>query len=182
MQIHTIGHSTRPIDECIELLKTHGVTQLVDIRSVSGSRHNPQYGRQMLEKSLSSNGINYVYLKELGGLRHSPKSTAPVNAAWRNKSFRAYADYMQTDDFRNGIETLIQLAEQAPTAIMCAEAVSWRCHRSLVGDALVVRDVSVIDIITEKNSPEHQLTSFAAINGKQITYPPHETNSVRAKK
>jgi uncharacterized protein (DUF488 family) len=169
LTIYTIGHSTRSIDEFVELLKTYSVTQLVDIRSVPGSRHNPQYSQKAFKESLESRDISYTYMKRLGGWRRGPSDDK--NAAWRNKSFRSYADYMQTDDFAEGINALIDSSKNASTAIMCAEAVPWRCHRSLVGDALVVRGIEVRDIMSEKNSPEHTLTSFAKVNGTNITYP-----------
>lgn len=167
--IYTIGHSTRPIEEFIALLKQHKVAQLVDIRSVPGSRRNPQFGQEALKESLESNDIHYTYMKKLGGWRRGP--SGPENAAWRNASFRSYADYMQTPEFSEGITDLLTLAEKSPTAIMCAEAVPWRCHRSLVGDALTVRDVTVQDIISSTSHPEHKLTSFAKISGTDITYP-----------
>ena len=171
--IFTIGHSTRPIDEFIELLKRHSITQLVDIRSIPGSRHNPQYGQQELKDSLEKDGIKYEYLKKLGGLRPAVKDS--VNEGWHNKSFRSYADYMQTDDFRDGIAELLKLSKSRTTAIMCAEAVPWRCHRSLVSDALLVRDVHVCEIIDTKNVRDHAMTSFALVDGSDITYPKLDT-------
>lgn len=137
MTIYTIGHSTRTIEEFVNLLHGQNVTQLVDIRTIPKSRHNPQYAADSLSRSLAQAGIQYVYLKDLGGLRPAVKYSE--NEGWRNKSFRNYADYMQTDDFNSGIGKLIQLASEATSAIMCAEAVPWRCYRSLVGDALVIR-------------------------------------------
>lgn len=167
--IHTIGHSTRSIEEFIELLKSQQIGQLVDIRSIPRSRHNPQYEQDALEKSLPKAGIKYVYLKELGGLRPVAKDSA--NDAWHNKSFQGYADYMQTDDFSQALHQLIDLSLQKPTAIMCAEAVPWRCHRSLVGDALVARSVPVYDIISESSVQKHRITPFAEVDGVNITYP-----------
>ena len=170
LTIYTIGHSTRPIDEFISLLNAYGIRQLVDIRTIPKSRHNPQFMQESLEKSLTAAGISYIYMKDLGGLRHSDKDS--VNMGWRNRSFRSYADYMQTDAFKAAVEELITLTEKAPTAIMCAEAVPWRCHRSLVGDALLIRGVRVLDIMSATNAPEHKLTSFAHVDGTNITYPP----------
>lgn len=170
MTIYTIGHSTRPIEEFISLLEAYGIKQLVDIRTVPGSRHNPQYGQKALESSLAADGIAYVYMKELGGLRKTVHDS--VNMGWRNASFRGYADYMQTPAFAAGIKTLITLAKRAPTAIMCAEAVPWRCHRSLVGDALLARGVEVLDIMSMTSAKEHALTPFADVHGTGITYPP----------
>lgn len=167
--VYTIGHSTRPIEEFIELLRDYGVTCLVDIRTVPGSRHNPQYGQKPLEESLESAGIDYLYMKELGGLR--PKAKDSINLGWHNQSFRNYADYMQTNEFAEGINNLITVAKKKPTVIMCAEAVPWRCHRSLVGDALTVRDIDVRDIMSETKTLEHTLTSFACADGIKLTYP-----------
>jgi len=167
--IYTIGHSTRPIEEFIELLKTQNIVRLVDIRTIPRSRHNPQYEQDALAKSLQDAGIEYLYMKELGGLRSATKDSP--NMAWRNESFRNYADYMQTPEFAAGVEKLIDVANQETTAIMCAEAVPWRCHRSLVGDALLVRDVEVKDIISPTSINDHKLTSFAAVKGWRITYP-----------
>lgn len=169
LEIFTIGHSTRPTEEFVELLKKNGVKQLIDIRTIPRSRHNPQFEQTALEKSLPEHGIEYAYMKELGGLRSKAKHS--VNMGWHNTSFRNYADYMQTETFAVGVETLIEKAKQKTTAIMCAEAVPWRCHRSLVGDALVVRDVRVRDIMSEVSTKDHTLTSFAVVNGVEITYP-----------
>lgn len=173
MTIYTIGHSTRTIKEFVDLLNLSGVTQLIDIRTIPKSRHNPQYTSENLEKSLDAQGIRYFYLKELGGLR--PKVNNTENYGWRNVSFRNYADYMQSEEFRDGMDSLVQRAKQATTAIMCAEAVPWRCHRSLVGDALLVRHVHVADIISKTNIKEHALTSFAVVKDHKITYPPEKT-------
>jgi uncharacterized protein (DUF488 family) len=173
--IHTIGHSTRPIDEFIEILRAHGVEQLVDIRTVPKSRHNPQFAQDALSESLTDAGIAYVYLKDLGGLR--PKQANSVNAGWRNQSFRNYADYIQTETFTEAVEGLIALAEEAHTAIMCAEAVPWRCHRSLVGDALLVRGFEVLDIMSLTSAKPHKLTPFAVVDGLTITYPEDDETS-----
>ena len=167
--IYTIGHSTRPIEEFIALLRQHEITQLVDIRTIPKSRHNPQFGQEEFKLSLKKAGITYVYLKQLGGLR--PKAKQSINDAWHNASFRNYADYMQTDDFLNGLKELIELSKKDTAAIMCAEAVPWRCHRSLVGDALLVRGIPVCEIISEKSVRKHNLTTFAVVDGKTITYP-----------
>jgi len=167
--IFTIGHSTREIEEFISLLKAHNITQLVDIRTIPKSRHNPQFGGEALEKSLAEEGIQYVYLKDLGGSRPAAKHS--TNDAWRNKSFRNYADYMQTDEFKHALEELIKISKKKTTAIMCAEAVPWRCHRSLVADALMVRGISVFEIIGSGTAREHKITSFAVVEGETITYP-----------
>lgn len=168
-EIYTIGHSTREIDEFIDLLKAHEIVQLVDIRTIPKSRHNPQFGEDQLPQSLDAVGISYVYLKALGGLRSSSKDS--INDAWRNRSFRNYADYMQTDAFAEGMDELLKLAENQTTAIMCAEAVPWRCHRSLVSDALLVRGVESIEIISATSERPHKMTSFAVVDGTTVTYP-----------
>ncbi|MGY0499167.1 DUF488 domain-containing protein [Nocardia sp. FBN12] len=170
LTVYTIGHSTRTADEFVGLLDDYGVTQLVDIRTVPRSRHNPQFGRTTLPEILRAKDIRYLYLAALGGLRHGASSD--LNSGWRNASFRAYADYMQTPEFSTGIDELVDLAGTATTAVMCAEAVPWRCHRSLVGDALLVRGVQVRDIMSATRAPEHQLTNFAHVAGTTITYPP----------
>lgn len=167
--IYTIGHSTRPIEEFIALLQQHKITRLVDIRTIPKSRHNPQYGQDELRQSLAAAGIDYVYLKDLGGLR--PASKNSINDAWRNTSFRNYADYMQTPAFGGALDQLIQLAEERVTAIMCAEAVPWRCHRSLVSDALLVRGIESHEIISATSERLHTLTPFAVVDGTTITYP-----------
>lgn len=167
--VHTIGHSTRPIDEFVDLLRRNGIDTLVDIRTVPKSRHNPQFERSRLEKSLAEAGIEYRYAGSLGGLRRPAEDS--INIGWRNASFRAYADYMQSDAFAHAVDELVALASTRRVAIMCAEAVPWRCHRSLVGDALLVRGVDVFDIIDAGAPRKHTLTSFAKVDGTRITYP-----------
>ena len=167
--VYTIGHSTRTIEEFIQILQSYEIQTVVDVRTIAASRHNPQFNEKELDKSLSRKGIGYIRMKGLGGLRHTTK--ASVNTAWRNASFRGYADYMQTPQFAENVEQLIKIAAEKRTAIMCAEAVPWRCHRSLIGDALLIRDVAVVDIMSEKVSRPHVLTSFAEIDGETITYP-----------
>ena len=153
----------------MRLLKAHGIAQLVDIRTIPKSRHNPQFNRESLSASLSAAGINYRHLPGLGGLRKPLHDS--VNTGWRNASFRGYADYMQTSAFRENLNELIELASAAPTAIMCAEAVPWRCHRSLVGDALTARGPRVIDILSETKAQPHSMTLFALVQGDRVTYP-----------
>jgi uncharacterized protein (DUF488 family) len=167
--IFTVGHSTRPIEEFIELLRANGVKQLIDIRTIPKSRRNPQFSSEALAASLAEAGIEYVHMKALGGLRHPRKDS--VNLGWRNESFRGYADYMQTPAFAQALDRAIRLAETAPTALMCAEAVPWRCHRSLVADALVVRGIRVLEIVSTAEPKEHSLTPFAHVRGARITYP-----------
>jgi uncharacterized protein (DUF488 family) len=172
--IFTIGHSTRPIAEFIELLQSNIVAQLIDIRTIPKSRHNPQFNSDALAASLRAARIRYVHMKELGGLRHARKDS--INLGWRNASFRGYADYMQTDEFAAALARAIALAEERPTALMCAEAVPWRCHRSLVSDALVARGIRVLEIVSSAAPKEHTLTPFARVRGMHITYPADQSS------
>jgi Protein of unknown function, DUF488 len=181
LTILTIGHSTHPIDEFISMLQAHGVQQLVDVRTIPKSRRVPQFNQDALAKKLKTFGIHYIHLKALGGLRHAKKDS--INLGWRNASFRGYADYISTDEFRAALGRLLELAHAKPTAIMCAEAVPWRCHRSLIGDALLVRGVQVEDIMSATSRRPHQLTPFARVQGHEITYPAtnNETDSRQSK-
>lgn len=172
LTVLTIGHSTHPIDEFVEILKAHGVDTVADIRTVPRSRHNPQFDRAVLPGLLADAGLDYVYIQELGGLRKGAKDSP--NGGWRNASFRGYADHMQTPEFLAGLQKLIDLAGERRVAIMCAEAVPWRCHRSLVGDALLVRGIAVEDIMTATSRKPEKLTSFAKVHGTKITYPPYD--------
>jgi uncharacterized protein (DUF488 family) len=169
VKVHTIGHSTRPIDELVELLADVQIEQLVDVRTVPGSRRNPQFGQASLTRSLEAARIGYVHMQDLGGLRRAAKDSQ--NLGWRNESFRGFADYMQTPRFARAIEELVSLAGRYRVAIMCAEAVPWRCHRSLIGDALLVRGVEVMDILSARSVKPHTLTPFAKVDGTKITYP-----------
>lgn len=175
--IYTIGHSTHPIDDFLGMLRAFGVDTLVDIRTVPKSRHNPQFLQDALKQSLEHARLSYVYLKELGGLRG--KHGESVNLGWRNASFRNYADYMQTPEFVVGLDELMSIAESSPTAIMCAEAVPWRCHRSLVGDALLIRGWQVEDIMSATKATPHKLTHFAKVDGLTITYPAYDDPELR---
>jgi uncharacterized protein (DUF488 family) len=170
--VFTIGHSTRPLPEFIEMLQAHGVERVVDVRSIPRSRHNPQFNRETLARHLRAARIGYVHLKKLGGLRHAKAGSK--NLGWHNSSFRGFADYMQTEDFLAGLARLQKLAAGKPAAIMCAEAVPWRCHRSLIADALVVRDFPVEDIMSVARTQEHELTPFARVRGLRITYPTYK--------
>jgi uncharacterized protein (DUF488 family) len=152
--IFTIGHSTHPIEAFIHTLQAHGVKHLVDIRTIPRSRHNPQFNQEALPSSLASAGIAYTHLKGLGGLRRSRRDSP--NTQWRNASFRGYADYMQTTEFDAALHQLIELARDQPVAIMCAEAVPWRCHRSMVADALVARHFPVEHIMAANRSHTHK--------------------------
>jgi uncharacterized protein (DUF488 family) len=166
----TIGHSNRTIADFIGLLRQNGIACLLDIRTVPKSRHNPQFGQDQLAASLAAAGIEYRYMKGLGGLRR-PHKDSP-NAGWRNESFRGYADYMQTEEFAANVDAVIELGRATSCVLMCAEAVPWRCHRSLVADALLVRGVPVDDIIDARQRRPHKLTPFAHVEGLRITYPP----------
>ena len=168
-KVFTIGHSTRPLKEFVELLKAHGVQRIVDVRSIPRSRHNPQFNRESLARHLRAARIGYVHLKKLGGLRHAKSDSK--NLGWHNSSFRGFADYMQTPDFHTGLTRLEKLAAVKPSAMMCAEAVPWRCHRSLIADALVVRRFPVEHIMSSSRTQAHELTPFARVRGLQITYP-----------
>lgn len=167
--IFTIGHSTRSADEFIGLLAAHEVNCLADVRTVPRSRRNPQFNRDTLPGTLREAGIDYVHMRGLGGFRR-PRPDS-VNAAWRNESFRGYADYMQTPEFAEHLEALLARAATERIAIMCAEAVPWRCHRSLIADALLVRGIEVFEIIDAKHVQPHELTKFAKVEGTRVTYP-----------
>jgi uncharacterized protein (DUF488 family) len=168
----TIGHSNRPIEEFIGLLKENEIGLLLDIRTVPRSRHNPQFNRDSLPDTLALAGIGYRHIAGLGGLRH-PKPDSP-NSGWRNTSFRGYADYMQTPEFRQNVDDLAALSQTVRCVLMCAESVPWRCHRSMVADALVVRGIPVEHIMGRGKRKPHALTPFAHVEGTRITYPPEE--------
>lgn len=167
--IFTIGHGTKSIDEFVDLLKAYEVKRVVDVRTIPRSRHNPQFNKEILPESLKKSHIGYIHIKGLGGLRHAKKDS--VNMAWRNASFRGFADYMQTEDFAKNIERLIKIAKQKNIAIMCAESVPWRCHRSLIADALQVRGIKIKHIMSKKTCKKHTLTTWIKVRNLQITYP-----------
>jgi uncharacterized protein (DUF488 family) len=169
----TVGHSTHPLDEFIELLKAHGVEQLVDVRTIPRSRHNPQFNRDALAAALRNIRIGYRNMKGLGGLRHPRKDS--LNTGWRNAGFRGFADYMMTAEFEENLRKLIDLSRQKQIAIMCAEAVPWRCHRSLISDALTVRGIPVEHITSRTRRQAHKLTSFAQVEGNGLVYPADAT-------
>jgi uncharacterized protein (DUF488 family) len=168
-RVWTVGHSTRSLQELVELLNAHQVRRLVDIRTIPRSRHNPQFNRDHMPESLRAAGIGYAHLPELGGLRRARKDSG--NTGWRNLSFRGFADYMQTPEFEQGLIRLIEMAEAESIAMMCAEAVPWRCHRSLISDALLARGIPVGEILSATRAPLHQLTPFAKVEGTRVTYP-----------
>lgn len=168
-RIFTVGHSDRSIKDFIKILDSQRINLLVDVRTIPKSRHNPQFGQERLKKSLNKHKISYLHLTDLGGLRHSRPDSS--NQAWQNLSFRGFADYMQTKDFERGLKKLIQLSKKKRIAIMCAEAVPWRCHRSLIADALIAKKIQVEDVMSPTSSRLHRLTSFAKITKGKVTYP-----------
>jgi uncharacterized protein (DUF488 family) len=167
--IYMIGHSTRTLDEFVEILKAHAIALLVDIRTIPRSRHNPQFNGDNLAHDLPKRGIAYLHLKELGGLRKAQKNS--INTGWHNASFRGFADYMQTRAFVSALRRLMQLGKSRCLAVMCAEGNPFRCHRSLVADALTVRKVHVLHISGKTSARAHTMTKFARVNGTKITYP-----------
>ena len=169
LTIHTVGHSTRTLEELIAILRAHGIERLVDVRTIPRSRQNPQFNQETLSKSLRNRHLSYRHMKALGGLRHARRDS--INMGWRNASFRGFADYMQTPAFAEAVEKLLLLSAEKSTAIMCAEAVPWRCHRSLIADALTARGYQVEDILSVTSAKPHGLTPMAKIRGQQVTYP-----------
>jgi len=167
--VFTIGHSTRTINEFVELLKTNSVTLVVDVRTIPRSRHNPQFNKETLPNTLKTYGIKYIHMPEIGGLRR-PKHDS-INLAWKNMGFRGYADYMQTQEFTDNLLKIIALARENRLTLMCAEALPWRCHRSLISDALVARHIKVEHIIGPTSCLNHQLCEMAHVEGTRITYP-----------
>jgi len=167
--IYTIGHSTRSIEDFIALLRAHGVTQLADVRTVPKSRRHPHFAREALLRSLPAAGIDYRHVAALGGLR-KPRSDSG-NTAWRHEGFRGYADYMETPGFDTALDDLVEWAATGATAVMCAEAVWWQCHRRLIADALVARQVDVRHIMSATSAPPHELTEFARVAAGRVTYP-----------
>jgi uncharacterized protein (DUF488 family) len=169
IEILTIGHSTRPLDQFIDILKAHGVLLVADVRTIPRSRHNPQFNSDALANSLKASGIDYVHMPGLGGLRHARKDS--VNQGWENASFRGFADYMQTGAFEESLRELVEAAKERRTVIMCAEALPWRCHRSLIGDALFTRGIAVMDIMSRTSAKPHILTAWAEVSGMKVIYP-----------
>jgi uncharacterized protein (DUF488 family) len=169
VEILTIGHSTRPVEELIDILTAHGVQLVADVRTIPRSRHNPQFNSDALANRLKASGIGYRHMPELGGLRHAKKDSP--NQGWENASFRGFADYMQTEEFEAGLRDLIEAAKERKTVIMCAEAVPWRCHRSLIGDALFARGIAVMNIMSRTSSKPHTLTAWAEVKDAKVLYP-----------
>lgn len=167
--VYTVGHSTHAIDDFIAMLQAHGVERVADVRTIPRSRRHPQFEKDALRTALEAAGIGYVHLPGLGGLRHARRDSP--NSGWRNESFRGYADYMQTAEYAQALEQLIALAARQRTAVMCAEAVPWRCHRSLIADSLTVRGIPVEHITSKTHRQPHALTTFARVEHGRITYP-----------
>lgn len=168
-EIYTIGHSTLGLDEFMRLLRDFGIQRVVDVRTIPRSRHNPQFNREALSHALHNRRLHYRHMKTLGGWRYAHVNSP--NTGWKNDSFRGYADYMQTPAFTHALEKLIKLAAAEPSVIMCAEAVPWRCHRSLIADALSIHGVPVRHIHGPAKATPHVITPFARVTGEQITYP-----------
>jgi uncharacterized protein (DUF488 family) len=174
-RIWTIGHSTRTIDIFISLLKENGINLVADVRSLPGSKRYPQFNKETLAKSLKDHGIRYEHLPDLGGRRKAKKDSH--NTAWRNVSFRGYADHMETEEFRTGIERLLDLANKlGPTAIMCAEAVWWRCHRALISDHLKAHGVEVMHILDATKVEPHPYSSAARVVSGKLSYAPTDSS------
>jgi uncharacterized protein (DUF488 family) len=170
----TIGHSTRALETFIQLLQIHNVKQVIDVRTVPRSRHNPQFNHDTLPDDLKAAGIGYLHMPGLGGLRRPEPDS--MNLGWRNASFRGFADYMKTSEFENHLNALIRLSQRKRIALMCAETLPWRCHRSLISDALEVRGIKVAHILSATHLQPHRLTPFARWDGKLLTYPAEETS------
>ena len=172
--LFTIGHSTRPIKVFVRLLKAHGVRRVIDVRTIPRSRHNPQFNRDQLSPALHRVRIHYTHMAGLGGLRHARPDS--INTGWRNASFRGYADYMQTPEFGENLRRCLNLARRECVVLMCAEAVPWRCHRSLIADALLVRGIAVREITSGVRAKPHVLTAWARVKGRRLTYPAASAN------
>ncbi len=168
--VFTVGHSTRTIDAFVHLLKAHGIQHVIDVRSIPRSRHNPQFNRDQLPAALQRFRIHYSHMPGLGGRRHARRDS--TNTGWRNVSFRGYADYMETPAFKDSLDRCIALAHEQRIVLMCAEALPWRCHRSLIADALLARGIEVSDITNATHARPYSLTSWARISGGDLTYPP----------
>ncbi|MCO6430290.1 MAG: DUF488 domain-containing protein [Deltaproteobacteria bacterium] len=168
-RIFTVGHSNQPIAEFIETLQAYKLKLLIDVRTIPKSRHNPQFGEQRLKRSLARVGIEYIHMPGLGGLRRPQKDSR--NSAWRNASFRGFADYMQTDEFEENLSRLISKSKRKRLVMMCAEAVPWRCHRSLIADALLAHGIPVEEILNKSSHRPHRMTPFAKRRGTAVRYP-----------
>jgi uncharacterized protein (DUF488 family) len=166
----TVGHSTRTLEEFLDLLRAHEVNEILDVRKMPGSTAHPHFNQDTLSAALKHAGIGYVHVPALGGLRR--RQADSPNGGWRNRSFQGYADYMQTEEFEAGLQSVIESARRRRVALMCAEAVPWRCHRSLIADALVARGIPVEHIMSPTRRQSHTLRPFAHVEGDRVTYPP----------
>jgi uncharacterized protein (DUF488 family) len=166
--VYTLGHSTRSAEELLALLRAHGIGGVADVRRFPASRRHPQFARESLAETLAGAGVRYDWLPALGG-RRAPRPDSP-HVAWREPGFRAYADHMETEEFRAGLETLLGLAAARPTAVLCAEAMPWRCHRQLIADALVVRGVTVLHVLGPGAPRGHVLSRLARLDGDRLVY------------
>jgi uncharacterized protein (DUF488 family) len=175
LTVFTIGHSTRTLEEFTELLQTYQITLLTDVRTVPHSRHNPQFNKEALPNHLKALGVKYIHLPEIGGLRHPSRNS--INLALENASFRGYADYMQTKEFSEALLKVVALARENRLALMCAEALPWKCHRILISDALVARHVRVLHIISKTDTITHQLNELAQVDGGKVSYPLYSKES-----
>ncbi|NUS17621.1 MAG: DUF488 domain-containing protein [Streptomyces sp.] len=170
-RVYTVGHSTREFEELLAILRSNGVRCLVDVRSFPSSRKFPQWNRSAITENMPGD-IEYRWIRKLGGRRHTPKGTPSENGAWRVRAFRDYADYMATEEFREGLDELLAVAERKRPAVMCSEALPWRCHRRLITDALIIRDVEVLDIMSDGRAREATLSAHAVVRDGRLTYPP----------
>jgi uncharacterized protein (DUF488 family) len=168
VNVYTVGHSTRALGELLDLLSRHGIAGIADVRRFPASRRHPHFAREALARALAERGVRYDWLPELGG-RRSTRPDSP-HVAWRTAGFRGYADHMESTEFRTGLERLLGLAAARPTAVLCAEAVPWRCHRQLIADALVARGLSVMHVTGPGEAASHRLTPFARLDGERIIY------------
>lgn len=176
--IFTIGHSNRPLEEFVAILRAQGIQQVVDVRSIPRSRHNPQFNREVIARSLRNKRIGYRLMKDLGGFRHTVPDS--INTGWEKASFRGFADYMQTASFDAALEKLIAISAARTTAIMCAESVPWRCHRSLIADALAARGIRVGHIYSAASVKEHGMTSFCRVRKGRVFYPGNEEGGAQS--
>jgi uncharacterized protein (DUF488 family) len=175
VRLFTIGHSTRTLEELVALLRAFGVSIVADVRTIPRSRHNPQFALEALRPALRRRRLRYAHLAALGGLRHARRDSP--NTGWRNASFRGYADYMLTEDFEAGLVELRELVAIGTVALMCAEAVPWRCHRSLIADVLTARGARVEHIMSRERANPHRLTQFAQVEGRRVLYPGEAASS-----
>ncbi len=171
--VHSVGHSNRSLEDFIDLLKANQISRVVDVRTVPHSRHNPQFNRETLPESLRVVEIGYHHMPGLGGLRRPLRES--INSGWRNASFQGFADYMQTEEFEENLKELVKMIGGERIALMCAEALPWRCHRSLIADALSLREIRVEHILSKTKAMLHSITPWAKVNGMHITYPTEES-------